>query len=174
MTEPGGRTAVGGYGQFLSLGYADFKSTDGKAFLLGAYQVKYQAQTLDGQAVAYTASVSVGAPQPNNPTAASFAAAGKGLFDSLEPVAIVTNQDGTSPPGPVRRLRRLGAQSLRNRLSEVLRKGYSTSRKASDQRAGASRDTAARACRRGRCGRPGPERCATPSAGRTMSPPTSP
>lgn len=93
MTEPGagGRTAIGGYGQFLSWGYTYFRRTDGKAFLPGVYQIKYQAQTLDGQAVAYTGSVTVGVPLPNNPAAASFAAAGNGLFDSLGQVAFVGN-----------------------------------------------------------------------------------
>lgn len=93
VTEPApsNRTAIGGYGQFLSWGYTYLRRTDGKSFLPGVYQVKYQAQTLDGQAVAYTGSVTVGAPLPNNPAAAGFAAAGNDLFDSAGKAVFVTN-----------------------------------------------------------------------------------
>ena len=87
---PGVAVAVGGYGQYISNGYTYFKRTDGREFLPGRYDVRYQAQLLDGTPVTYTVAVQVGAAAPNTLPAASLALAENSLFDSTLAVATVT------------------------------------------------------------------------------------
>lgn len=87
---PGAAVAVGGYGQYISNGYTYFKRADGREFLPGRYDVKYQVQLLDGTPVTYTASVQVGAAAPNTMPAASLQHAENSLFDTTLAIATVT------------------------------------------------------------------------------------
>ncbi|MFO1324336.1 MAG: hypothetical protein U1F15_09745 [Burkholderiales bacterium] len=91
IREPasGGAAATGAYGQYLSKGYTYFVRKDGKEFLPGTYQVKYQAQLVDGSAVNYTGTVTVGHALPTTPAAASLAAAEGKLFDTTGQAALV-------------------------------------------------------------------------------------
>lgn len=87
---PGKETATGGYGQYLSSGYTYFRRNDGKAFLPGEYQVKYQAQTLGGDAVTYAGTVTVGTALPAAPAGASMANANGNVFDTIGNAALLT------------------------------------------------------------------------------------
>lgn len=88
--SPGTALAGGTYGQFISNGYTYFKRTDGKQFLPGTYQVKMQATAIDGTALTYTASVTVGASAPSKPAAASMKDAAGKLFDSIGKAATLS------------------------------------------------------------------------------------
>lgn len=88
--QSGGAVAVGGYGQYISNGYTYFKRTDGRAFLPGTYNLRYQVQLLDGTPVTYSVSVDVGAAAPNALPPASLVHAENRLFDTTLNVATVT------------------------------------------------------------------------------------
>lgn len=87
---PGTDTATGKYGQYLSNGYTYLRRTDGKAFLPGAYQIKYQAQMLDGTAVSYSGTITVGSSAPVSVATAGMAAAEGKLFDTVGQAALIT------------------------------------------------------------------------------------
>ena len=91
---PGIETATGQYGQYISSGYTYLKRTDGNEFLTGIYQIKFQAQLVDGSPVTYTATVAVGNAQPTTPAAASMAATATAsvtkLFDTTGQAALLT------------------------------------------------------------------------------------
>jgi hypothetical protein len=88
--QPGGATAVGGYGQYISNGYTYFKRTDGREFLPGYYDLKYQVQLLDGTPATYTAIVQIGTAAPNPLPAASLVHAENSLYDTTLAIATVT------------------------------------------------------------------------------------
>jgi hypothetical protein len=75
LTEPGAKpvTATAAYGQYISTGYSYLARTDGNGFLPGMWTVSLAGTDASGNAVAYTGQVSVGAPRPQVPSAASMA-----------------------------------------------------------------------------------------------------
>lgn len=93
MTEPGSvqAVAIGTYGQYISSGYTYFKRADAKEFLPGTYTLKIQALTLDGTAIQYTGTVSVGVARPQSLPADSMKnASNNRVYDSRGQVATVS------------------------------------------------------------------------------------
>jgi hypothetical protein len=91
ITEPapGTETALGSYGQFISTGYTYLLRTDGKEFLPGNYELKFQATLLDGSNVSYSGTIAVGDAMPTTPPAASMAGAGT-IFDTVGQPVLLT------------------------------------------------------------------------------------
>jgi hypothetical protein len=91
---PGLDTATGQYGQYISSGYTYLRRTDGKEFLPRNYQLKFQAQLIDGSPVTYSATVAVGHASPATPPAAGMAATATTsntmLFDTTGQAALLT------------------------------------------------------------------------------------
>jgi len=91
ITEPlpGKETAAAGYGQFISTGYTYLQRGDGKEFLAGNYNLKFQATLLDGTTVTYSGLIAVGDALPTTPPASSMASAGP-IFDTTGQVVLLT------------------------------------------------------------------------------------
>jgi hypothetical protein len=86
---PGKETAAAGYGQFISSGYTYLERKDGKEFLAGNYNLKFQATLLDGTTVTYSGLIAVSDALPTTPLASSMADAGP-IFDTIGQAVLLT------------------------------------------------------------------------------------